>query len=101
MEVTSKLVCTWHVDRAWRKKLHTIPSKEKKANVYCCLRTLLETLSVAEFRKLMQHSLTWMLSAEDLESFGRYFQTYYANRSEQWAYCYTVGTPVNTNMSVE
>ena len=65
------------------------------------MRTILQTTSVAEFRKLMQKCISWMLSDSDLETFGHYFQTYYAKRTEEWAYCYRVGTPVNTNMSVE
>ena len=96
-----KLLCTWHVDKAWRSNLQTISSIEKKTEVYCCLRTILQTLNVADFRKTMQQAISWMLSDPDLEEFGKYFQTYYSKRCEQWAYCHRVGTPVNTNMSVE
>lgn len=42
-----------------------------------------------------------MLSDPDLARFCQYFQTWYCKRIEVWAYCYRVGTPVNTNMSVE
>ena len=37
-----KLVCTWHVDRAWRENLHQVKNNELKANVYHNLRVLLE-----------------------------------------------------------
>ena len=97
----TKLLCSWHVDRAWRKNLQVIKSIDKKADVYCCLRSILQALSISEFRKLMQQFITWMMSDTQLQSFREYFQTYYAKRTEQWAYCYRVGTPVNTNMSVE
>lgn len=96
-----KLLCSWHVDKAWRSQLQSISSSDKKTKLYCSLRTILQTLSIPEFRKLMQQSISWMLSDPDLEAFGHYFQTYYAKRNEEWAYCYRVGTPVNTNMSVE
>ncbi len=96
-----KLLCAWHVDKAWRGKLPTIANSEKKASVYCCLRTILQSLNVNEFRKMMQQAITWMLSDSDTEIFGKYFQTYYSTRCEQWAYCFRIGTPVNTNMSIE
>lgn len=96
-----KLLCSWHVDRAWRTNLVGISNKEKRAKVYCCLRTILQILSIPEFRKTMQQCISSLLSDNDLEAFGHYFQTHYASRCEQWAYCYRVGTPANTNMSVE
>ena len=96
-----KLLCSWHVDRAWRSNLLGISSIESRAKVYCSLRTILQTLSIPEFRKMMQQCISWLLSEHDLEAFGLYFQTYYSSRCEQWAYCYRIGTPANTNMSVE
>ncbi len=49
----------------------------------------------------MQQSISWKLSDSDVETFGRYFQTYYAKRCDQWTDCYRVSTHVNTNTSVE
>ena len=100
-EFSKKLLCIWHVDRAWRSKLQLISNAEKRTHAYWCLRSMLQVLSIVEFRKLMQQCITYMLSELDLQTFGQYFQTYYAKCTEQWAYCYRVGTPVNTNMSVE
>ncbi|KAF0761125.1 MULE domain-containing protein [Aphis craccivora] len=36
-----RLYCTWHVDRAWRKNLIKIKSKDKQCETYKLLRTLL------------------------------------------------------------
>ena len=99
---SSKLLCTWHVDKAWRAKIRELISDDgKKADVYFNVRTLLQELSTSQFRRLMQTFLTQLLSDESLKEFGEYFQTNYAKRCEQWAYCYRIGTPINTNMTIE
>ena len=38
----NKLLCTWHVDQAWRQKLHLISDKTTQATVYRNLRVLME-----------------------------------------------------------
>ena len=66
----TKLLCCWHVDKAWRQNIHTHVSDDyKKVEVYHHLRTLLQTLSVPDFRRNMQLCLSWMLSDPDLERF--------------------------------
>lgn len=50
---------------------------------------------------MMQSFITELLSDASLAEFGQYFETSYAKRCEQWAYCYRIGTPVNTNMTIE
>lgn len=37
-----KLVCAWHVDRAWRENLKALKDSELQATVYHNLRVLLE-----------------------------------------------------------
>ena len=49
----------------------------------------------------MQSAVSWMLADPDLASFAEYLQTWYCGRTEQWAYCFCIGTPANTNMAVE
>ena len=83
-----KLLCSWHVDRAWRKNLQVIHVLIKRLMFIVAYEASYRH-SISEFHKLMQQFITWTLS-----DFGEYFQTYYAKRTEQWAYCYRVGTPV-------
>lgn len=78
-----------------------ITDKQKQLAVYHQLRTLLEVTNAVDFRKILQKVITWMLSDEDLEKFAKYFQTWYCKRVQQWAFCFRVGTPANTNMAVE
>ena len=85
-----KLLCTWHVDKAWRKHIQSIQTNDKKVEVYHRLRTILQTLSVADFRKMMQQCISWMLADPQLQAFGNYYQTYYAKLVEEWAFCYRI-----------
>ena len=49
-----KLLCTWHVDRAWRTKLKSlIGDKETEARVYHNLRVLLEETSTSQYENLL------------------------------------------------
>ena len=49
-----KLLCTWHVDRAWRGALQQhVTGVEKQAAVYSKLRVLLEETDKAKFTSLL------------------------------------------------
>ena len=49
-----KLLCTWHVDRAWRRKLNeVVPSQEQRVNIYHHLLVLLEETDVSRFNALL------------------------------------------------
>lgn len=97
-----KLLCSWHVDKAWRVNLKSlITSKQKQLEAYQQVRTAMETINTVEFTKLLQQIISWMLSDEELVKFAEYFKTWYCKRVKEWAFCFRVGTPANTNMAVE
>jgi len=61
--------------------LQQIPAdSELKATVYHTIRTILQTVSVAEFTKLLQQFLTWATVITELASFSEYFVRFYASR---------------------
>ena len=98
----SRLLCTWHVDRAWRKHLGKVRGDSMlKATVYKTLRALLE-LSDSD---LFVHKLAAFLqSAKDdarTYDFAMYFDKQYASRPEIWAYCFRLGLQVHHNMHLE
>ncbi len=71
-EGTTKLLCTWHVDRAWRKALQQhIEEKKKQVEVYYQLRTLLMETQEAKFRVMLQEFLTYI--KEHCDKFHSYF----------------------------
>lgn len=97
---SKKLLCRWHVDRAWRKSLQMhIPVQEERACVYQLLQVLLLEHEISKFLGLLQKFLSYLMTHHS--NFCCYFKEYYAKRPTQWATCYRIGTIVNTNMHVE
>ena len=97
---TNKVLCSWHVDRAWRKGLQQhIGESSKRAEVYHLLRVLLSEREKSQFGVLLQEFLTY--TEKYYYDFYNYFNTYYCNRLQQWTSCYRKNTAVNTNMFVE
>ena len=96
-----KLVCIWHVDRAWRENLKQLKDSELEATVYHNLRVLLEETDCHKFELLLDQTIEEFTKSSTTANFGKYFQTHYANTKEQWATCYRKDAFVNTNMYVE
>ena len=97
---TQKLLCTFHVDRAWRKNLNEhIKDKQEMVEAYHHLRVLLMERDRSKFHLLMQQFLSLMLDKH--QAFYTYFVKKYATCPHVWAACYRVGTTANTNMHLE
>ena len=99
-EGTRKILCAWHVDRAWRKALQQHISEQKEqVHVYHQLNVLLSETDEAKFRVTLQEFLTYI--ERHHFDFYIYFSGHYGKRIDQWASCYRKYTVVNTNMFVE
>jgi len=100
--VEHRLLCTWHVDKNWRKNLSkTRGGSEKKSIVYKTLRILLQTTYIEEFKNNLQNVIRDLKQDKDTYTFGVYFEKYYSKRPECWAYCYRLRLGINTNMYLE
>ena len=97
----NKLLCTWHVDRAWRNNLKLIKDRKTQITVYHTLRMLLEEANQETFELLLEKTTQQILTKESTTEFGEYFNSYYKDRKKQWAYCYRQSSTINTNMYVE
>lgn len=98
----NKLLCVWHVDRAWRKNLLChITKKEEQATTYYTLRVLLEEMDPPKFECLLQQTLQKWKNNPVTADFYDYFYHYYAQRQVQWAGCYRKQAYINTNMFLE
>ncbi len=98
----NKLLCVWHVDRAWRKNiLCHIKNKEEQATTYYTIRVLLEEMNTQKFECLLQQTLNKWKDSPSTSDFYEYFKQYYAQRQTQWAGCYRKRAFINTNMYVE
>ena len=99
-EETQYLWCMWHVDRAWKEGLKRhIPNKLQQMDLYHHLKVMMMEKNIAQFRQLLSQFLT--LSKSIAPSFSTYFQSTYCTHIQQWATCYRLGTPMNTNMFTE
>ncbi|GFS68422.1 MULE domain-containing protein [Trichonephila clavipes] len=96
-----RLFCTWHVDRAWRKNLHKIQSREMRLEVYKTLRTLMEEKDVDTFNIMFNEVLKNFLENDMTREFCKYFIENYANCINSWPYCHHLQSGLNTNMHVE
>ena len=95
-----KLLCAWHVDRAWRNAIKEhVATKEMRLEVYNNLRVLLMENEESAFRALLEQFLSCLDSHK--KYFYIYFKANYCNHLEQWASCFRVGTVVNTNTFLE
>ncbi|XP_077542029.1 uncharacterized protein LOC144154804 [Haemaphysalis longicornis] len=99
-----RLLCTWHVDKNWREKIHSlVPGNELQAAVYKAVRVLMTCTDQDEFQSLLQGFIELEENEPALEDFMQYFSRYYAapGRLQLWPYCYRLRNGVNTNMHLE
>ena len=95
-----KLLCSWHVDHSWRRKLNEhLKDKEQMADVYPALKSLQNELSETSFRRSLQHFMAWIKRKS--KPLAKYFEKEYVGRTREWAACFRVGSRKNTNMLVE
>ena len=97
----NRLLCMWHVDRAWRKNIEKLEDDQLKITVYHNLRVLLEENDVCKFEVLQNRTLKSLQDSPLTCDFADYFECHYAKRKEQWATCYRKEASINTNMYVE
>jgi len=96
-----RLYCTWHVDRAWRKNLVKIKSKDKQCETYKLLRTLLHEQDTKAFERIFEEAINQLSADDDTIDFANYFVNNYGTCVESWAYCHRLHTGINTNMHIE
>lgn len=97
-----RLLCTWHVDRAWRKNLGKIDGGSiKKAFVYKTIRSLMEIEDIPVFQTKQREFIIAATSDPSTKAFAEYFEREYALREKLWAFCYRNGLKVHHNMHLE
>ena len=77
---TKRLLCLWHVDRAWRKKLQEI-NVDDQPDVYQQICLLRLELDEGKFKQMMANFITQNLENKRTKAFAQYFQKY-VNRPE-------------------
>jgi len=76
-----RLLCSWHVDRAWRKNLNKVKGDTAiKAGVYKMIRTLMEIRDEESFSTHLQQFLSAAKEDDRIGLFADYFEKQYAGR---------------------
>ena len=86
--VPHNILCSWHVDKAWRqnlKKIKGLQSTEKQNKVYKSLKVLQSITDEIEFKQVLNELVYQLLNDADTKEFGDYFNIYYVNKVKQWA----------------
>lgn len=96
-----KLLCSWHIDRAWRSHLNSICDKKLAQKIYHNICTLMDETDKLKFEINLDTTLKQMSQSPEADSFFQYFKSHYVNRKTQWAACYRKFAFVNTNMYAE
>ena len=97
-----QLLCSWHVDRSWRKNLFRInASIKKKLMVYKTICVLMHETNETKFKQMLENTLKLLLEDEETKLFGVYFRDTYAKRTQLWAYYARTHIGINTNMNLE
>ncbi|GFS87391.1 uncharacterized protein TNCV_207291 [Trichonephila clavipes] len=95
-----RLLCTWHVDRSWRRSIaRLITKKEMQVEAYKIVRSLLVETDEAAFDIMLKEALKMFDEKEEMKEFKMYFEQTYSKRSEVWAYCHRKCKNLNKNNS--
>lgn len=90
---TSHLLCTWHIYRAWIRKLSKLYSKRMVQNIFYDLMKIQRILDIDQFE------LEYRQFLERCDpSLKMYFIANYDSRKEKWASCYRKYAGINVNM---
>jgi hypothetical protein len=88
-QAPKKLLCTWHVDRPWKKALkEKIKDQEMQCDVYKMLRTVLEEPTEGGMDHHFQFLLKKLEKTNQSAEFLTHFQSEWVQKTNEWAYCY-------------
>ena len=77
-----KLLCTWHVDCAWRNNLTKIKDKSLRCQVYHTLHMLLEEPCVEKFNELLEQAVDQLETCKATKTYGQYFREHYYSHTK-------------------
>lgn len=98
----TKLLCAWHVDKAWKEELRKkVGDVVLEAEIYKMIRTCLEQTSENLFEDCLSGLLNFLESEPKAVCFRNYFVRDWVNKKTQWAYCFRLRIGINTNMFSE
>ena len=98
----AQLICTWHVDKAWRDELRQKNSNlEIQGEAYKYLRTVMEQTDRILFEDHLGELMHRLEMSSATQEFAAYFRKTWLNKKFQWGFTYRVFLGINTNMFCE
>ena len=97
----TKLLCSWHVLRAWKQNLKSIKDVSQQEDVFQELRVIMDQTNNHKCHKMLENAVSLWKCDSSTKKFAEYFEKYYKCRLTQWASCYRINSEINTNMFVE
>ena len=97
-----QLWCSWRCDKAWREELRKkMSSTEIQADIYKRLKYICEITDCSLFQEYFGNLMKSLKLSPITQTFGQYLSVHWEPKKEHWAYCYRLGTGINTNMRLE
>ena len=82
---TKRLLCSWHVDKAWQTELREkIGNNEVEAEVYLKLKTIQQITNENLFQSSLQLFVDQITSSNITESFGQYIVNHLVDNKRDW-----------------
>ncbi len=78
-QTPQKLLCSWHVDHAWRENLKKLTDTQLRVTVYHNLRVLLEETDEHMLEVLLEKTVQNLKDSDTTCEFAEYFEKYYVN----------------------
>uniref|UniRef100_A0A914UTY1 C2H2-type domain-containing protein n=1 Tax=Plectus sambesii TaxID=2011161 RepID=A0A914UTY1_9BILA len=105
---TKRIMCDWHIWRAWNGQMQNGANKIGTVKQRCVIRKCLAALMYeddkAEFRRKYESIVNdlWIAGEESVKKFREYFLRYYpASTAHDWARFGRLHTDIATNMHLE
>lgn len=89
------LLCSAHVNEAWRRSAAKIRNKEKRTRLLEQLASMEQELDEALFEQKVAALMA--TTDRELRDFVEYFGAFFYENTKHWAWCYRKAAGVNTN----
>ena len=97
----NRILCIWHVLRAWKNNLRALKDHDKEEEMYHELKVMMDETDQNKFEVMIENAVKKWKADVRAKGFAEYFEKHYKLRCTQWACCYRATSGVNTNMYLE
>lgn len=97
-----KRLCSWHVYRSWDRQLRSkVKGEKQQEEIMNELIEIRNSLDMDSAIKRLKQFIHRLKSKPATKEFGKYIESYYLRRTDEWIYCDRPVLVPNTNMHIE